>query len=66
MNVSLSNDHYLMLEILSDGPLSSSPELDRYTERLAAMSLIARDADAKWKITRLGEAMLERQHAQLH
>jgi hypothetical protein len=66
MHVSLTDEHYLMLEILSDGPLPAIPEFDRYTERLVAVGLIARGVDAKWVITRLGKIMLERQHAQLH
>ena len=55
-----------MLELIADGPVLAMPEIERYTAALAATKLISLNADTKWTITKLGEAMLERQNCPLH
>jgi hypothetical protein len=65
MSAILTDAHYLMLELIADSPLSASREVVRYTARLSAKKLIMLDPDARWAITELGKAMLERQSAPL-
>jgi hypothetical protein len=48
-----------MLELIADNPIPATPELARYTTVLAAARLIELTAEAHWRVTRLGEAMLE-------
>ena len=52
--------------LIADGPVPAIPELDRYTAPLRATALIALTDEAKWRITQLGEAMLEQQDHRLH
>jgi hypothetical protein len=65
MSAILTDAHYLMLELIAGSPLPASREVDRYTARLSAKKLIMLGADARWTITELGKAMLERQSAPL-
>ena len=66
MRFRLTDDLQLMLELIADGPVLAMPEIERYTAALAATKLISLNADTKWTITKLGEAMLERQNCPLH
>lgn len=66
MRSRLTEEQRLMLELIADGPVPAIPELDRYTAPLRATALIALTDEAKWRITQLGEAMLEQQDHRLH
>jgi hypothetical protein len=66
MHFRLTVEQCLMLELIADGPLLAIPEIDPYTAVLAATKLIALSDHTTWTITKLGEAMLERQHCPLH
>ena len=59
MRVTLTDDQHLMLELIADNPIPATPELARYTTVLAAARLIELTAEAHWRVTQLGEAMLE-------
>ena len=58
MPVTLSDDHYLMLELIADKPIAALPEIACYTNVLAAARLIELTRDAKWQLTQLGKAMM--------
>jgi hypothetical protein len=62
----LTDEQQHMLELVADSPLVATPEMERYTAVLAATRLIALDGNGTWAITKLGEAMLERQFCTLH
>jgi hypothetical protein len=59
MRATLSDDQFLMLELIADKPMAALPEIARYTNPLAAARLIELTADAKWQLTQLGKAMME-------
>jgi hypothetical protein len=66
MSANLTDAHYLMLELIAGSPLPVSREVHHYTAPLVATKLIVLGADARWTVTELGKAMLERQSAPLH
>lgn len=66
MCFALTDEQRLLLELIADAPLLAIPELEHVTALLLATSLIALTDETKWRITRLGEAMLERQNSPLH
>jgi hypothetical protein len=59
MRVMLTDDQHLMLELIADKPVPATPEIDRYTNVLAAARLIELTLEKKWQVTRLGKAMME-------
>ena len=65
MSFRLTDEQEIVLQ-LADSPLRATPNLERHTAALAAANLIALADNATWTITKLGEAMLERQHCPLH
>jgi hypothetical protein len=64
MQITLTDEQHLMLELIADHPLPAIPEIARYTSVLAAARLIQLTADKRWKVTRYGEAMLLSMEAQ--
>ena len=66
MRFNLTDEQHLMLELIADGSVPATPELEHYTAPLKAIKLIALTDEIKWRITQLGEAMLERRHHRLH
>ena len=66
MSLKLTDQQHLMLELIAGRPVPAIPEIKRYTAPLEATKLIALMNDAEWRITRLGEAMLERLQHTLH
>jgi len=66
MRFNLTDEQHLMLELIADGSVPATPELEHYTAPLKATKLIALTDETKWQITQLGEAMLERRHHRLH
>jgi hypothetical protein len=62
----LTPEQHLMLELIADKPMPAIPEVARHTTALAAARLIELTADAFWRVTRLGEAMLEPRGRWLH
>ena len=62
----LTDEQEIVLQLVADSPLRATPNLERHTARLAAANLIALADNATWTITKVGEAMLERQHCPLH
>lgn len=66
MRFELTEEQRFLLELLADGPVRAVPELKRHTTRLAAVNLIALTDGTTWTLTKLGEAMLERQNCLLH
>jgi hypothetical protein len=66
MSFKLTDDQHLMLEQIADRPVPAIPEIKRYTAPLEAIILIALVDEAEWRITQLGEAMLERLRHRLH
>jgi hypothetical protein len=66
MRFDLTSEQHLMLELIADGPMLAIPELESLAAPLLATRLITLAEDMKWKITQLGEAMLERTHFPLH
>ena len=58
MQITLTDEQHLMLELIADHPLPAIPEIVRYTSVLAAARLIQLTFDKRWKVTRDGEAML--------
>jgi hypothetical protein len=49
-----------MLELIADKPLAAIPEIAQYTLALSAVRLIELTPAGKWRITGLGQAVLER------
>jgi hypothetical protein len=66
MRATLTDEHHLMLELIADRPVAAIPELARYTTLLAAQRLIELTNGAQWRVTELGEALLQRQAHRLH
>ena len=66
MRFRLTDEQQVILELIADAPLVAIAEIDPYTAGLAATKLIALADNTKWTITKLGEAMLERQRSALH
>ena len=66
MSFRLSDEQRLIFELIADSRLTAIPEMDPDTAILAATDLIALGGDSRWTITKLGEAMLERQRCSLH
>jgi hypothetical protein len=66
MRFTLSNEQQIILELIKDRSVSAIPELEAFTAPLAASKLITLINETEWKITRLGEAMLERYRSALH
>jgi len=66
MRFTLTNELQTILELIRDGAVSAMPELDVLTAPLAASKLIALSDETEWKITRLGEILLERCRSSLH
>ena len=65
MRFRLTDEQHVILELIADSP--GRDRRDRaYTAGLAATKLIALADNTKWTITKLGEAMLERQRSALH
>jgi hypothetical protein len=62
----LTDQHHFMLELIAEGPVPASPDIERYTALLAATKLIALSGDVEWRITPLGTAVLERPKHRLH
>jgi hypothetical protein len=57
---SLTAEQHLMLEVIADKPLPAISDIDQYTRILAGARLIELTAAGKWRITKLGQAVLER------
>jgi hypothetical protein len=66
MRFTLTNEQQVILELIKDRSVSAMPELETLTAPLAASKLITLTAATEWKITLLGEAMLERCRSSLH
>ena len=66
MSFKLTDHQHLMLELIAERPVPATPEMKRYTAPLEATKLIALMGEAEWRITQLGEAMLERLRHRLH
>jgi hypothetical protein len=66
MSFKLTDHQHLMLELIAERPVPATPEMKRYTAPLEATKLIALMDEAEWRITQLGEAMLERLRHRLH
>ncbi len=66
MRFRISDEQQLILELIADGPVAAIAEIEPYTAGLAATKLIALVDNTKWTITKLGEAMLEKQRSALH
>jgi hypothetical protein len=62
----LTDHQQLMLEQIADRPVPAIPEIERYTAPLEATKLITLADEVEWRITQLGEAMLERLRHRLH
>lgn len=67
MRPRLTDEQQLMLELIADRPMPAIPEFEHYTAALRATKLIALSKGSEWRITALGEAMLERRrHYRTH
>ena len=55
-----------MLELIADKPLTAIPDITQYTSILAAARLIELTPAGKWRVTGLGQAVLERHEHWLH
>jgi hypothetical protein len=66
MHVTLTDEQHLLLELIAEKPLPANPKIARYTSVLAAARLIEKTAEQQWKVTRLGEAMLEPRNYWVH
>lgn len=66
MSFKLTDHQHLMLELIAERPVPATPEMKRYSAPLEATKLIALMDEAEWRITQLGEAMLERLRHRLH
>jgi len=62
----LTDQHHFMLELIAEGPIPASPEIERYTALLATTKLIALSKNVEWRITPLGKAVLNRPKHRLH
>ena len=62
----LTDQHHFMLQLIAEGPVPVSPDIERYTALLAATKLIALCGDVEWRITPLGKAVLDRPKHRLH
>ena len=66
MAFKLTDQQHVMLELIAERPVPAIPEIDHHIGALEATELITLMDDAEWRITRLGEAMLERLQHTLH
>jgi hypothetical protein len=66
MSFKLTDHQHLMLELIAERPVPATPEMKRYTAPLEATKLLELMDEAEWRITQLGEAMLERLRHRLH
>jgi hypothetical protein len=66
MPLKLTDQQQFLLELIAERPVPAIPEIERYIAALEATELIALMDDAEWRITYLGEAMLERLQHTLH
>jgi hypothetical protein len=66
MAFKLTDQQHLMLELIAERPVPAIPEIERYIAALEATELITLKDEVEWRITRLGEAMLERLQHTLH
>ena len=66
MPLKLTDQQHVMLELIAERPVPAIPEIEHYTAALKATELITLMDEAEWRITRLGEAMLERLRHTLH
>jgi hypothetical protein len=66
MAFKLTDQQHVMLELIAERPVPAIPEIEHYIGALEATELITLMDDAEWRITRLGEAMLERLQHTLH
>jgi hypothetical protein len=66
MAFKLTDQQHVMLELIAERPVPASPEIEHYIGALEATELITLMDDSEWRITRLGEAMLERLQHTLH
>jgi hypothetical protein len=64
--MTLTAEQHLMLELIADGPLAAISEISRYTQILAAARLIELTPAGKWRVTDLGQAVLERHEHWFH
>jgi hypothetical protein len=62
----LTDQQHLILELIAERPIPAIPEIERYIAPLEATKLITLMDEAEWRITQLGEAMLERLLHRLH
>jgi hypothetical protein len=62
----LTHEQHVMLQLIAEGPLRAIPEVARYTTPLAEARLIELTPEEQWRVTRLGEAMLEPRGRWLH
>lgn len=62
----LTYEQHLVLELIADKPIAATPDFARYAIVLAAAHLIELTPDAFWRLTPLGEAMLEPRGRWLH
>src|SRR5262249_46404629 len=67
MQTILTQEECFLMYLLSDGPVKAIGELERLAIRLASMQLVALDDSGRWRLTQVGEALLEKQsHHLLH
>ena len=66
MPFKLTDQQRVMLELIAERPVPATPEIKRYIVPLEATKLITLMDEVEWRITRLGEAMLERLQHTLH
>jgi hypothetical protein len=66
MSLKLTDQQHLMLELIAERPVPATQEIDHYIAALEATKLIMLADETEWRITRLGEAMLERLQHTLH
>ena len=62
----LTAEQYLLLELIADKPLPAIVDIAQYTRILAAARLIDLTPAGKWRITSLGQAVLDRHEHWLH
>ena len=66
MPLKLTDHQHLMLELIAERPVPAIPEIEHYVAALEAIELITLMDEVEWRITRLGEAMLERLQQTVH
>jgi hypothetical protein len=66
MSFKLTDQQHLILELIAERPIPAIPEIECYLAPLEATKLITLMDEAEWRITQLGEAMLERLLHRLH